>query len=276
MKLVKLSKIMDARICTTDFNLSRIASIQGIEMLNINDLVNAVKPVVFTGEELEIKLLKEGKEANQAIGYLEDGTMVVVSDGRKGFRPDGQGLCDLSLADPGRPHDLCQDGTPMKVEVIIVAAGLGQRLRAKMPKALIELKGRPLINHSLRVFEQHPRIDGIIIVAAAGYLSRFICLTRAFQKVRAIVAGGTTRQESVKSGLKALSTETKIVLVHDAARPFIDKDSINRLLAALKKSKAVVVGVPVKNTIKKLKGNGISGNSAPRAVMGSPDTAGFS
>ena len=78
LKLVKLSKLMDARICTTDFNLSRIASIQGIEMLNINDLVNAVKPVVFTGEELEIKLLKEGKEANQAIGYLEDGTMVVA------------------------------------------------------------------------------------------------------------------------------------------------------------------------------------------------------
>ena len=83
LKLVKLSKMMDARVCTTDFNLSRMASIQGIEMLNINDLVNAVKPVVFTGEELEIRLLKEGKEANQAIGYLEDGTMVVVSDGRK-------------------------------------------------------------------------------------------------------------------------------------------------------------------------------------------------
>jgi len=85
LKLVKLSKMMDARICTTDFNLSRIASIQGIEMLNINDLVASVKPVVFTGEELEIKLLKEGKEASQAIGYLEDGTMVVVSDGRRGL-----------------------------------------------------------------------------------------------------------------------------------------------------------------------------------------------
>ena len=85
LKLVKLAKMMDARICTTDFNLSRIASIQGVEMLNINDLVNSVKPVVFTGEELEIKLLKEGKEANQAIGYLEDGTMVVVSDGRRGL-----------------------------------------------------------------------------------------------------------------------------------------------------------------------------------------------
>ena len=83
VKLVRLSKQMDARICTTDFNLSRIASIQGVEMLNVNDLINAVKPVVFTGEELEIRLMKEGKEANQAIGYLEDGTMVVVSDGRK-------------------------------------------------------------------------------------------------------------------------------------------------------------------------------------------------
>ncbi len=83
MKLVKLSKLMDARVCTTDFNLSRMASIQGIEMLNINDLVNAAKPMVFSGEEIEIRLLKEGKEATQAVGYLEDGTMVVVSDGRK-------------------------------------------------------------------------------------------------------------------------------------------------------------------------------------------------
>ena len=83
LKLVKLAKLMDARICTTDFNLSRMATIQGIEMLNINDLVNAAKSMVFTGEELEIRLLKEGKEQNQAIGYLEDGTMVVVSDGRR-------------------------------------------------------------------------------------------------------------------------------------------------------------------------------------------------
>jgi uncharacterized protein YacL len=83
LKLVRLSRQMDARICTTDFNLSRIAAIQGIETLNVNDLVNAVKPVVFNGEELEIRLMKEGKESNQAIGYLEDGTMVVVSDGRK-------------------------------------------------------------------------------------------------------------------------------------------------------------------------------------------------
>jgi uncharacterized protein YacL len=83
LKLVQLAKLMEARICTTDFNLSRMASIQGVEVLNINDLVNAAKPMVFAGEEIEVRLLKEGKEANQAVGYLEDGTMVVVSDGRK-------------------------------------------------------------------------------------------------------------------------------------------------------------------------------------------------
>ncbi len=83
LKLVKLCRLMEARICTTDFNLSRMASIQGIEILNIHDLVNAVKPMVFAGEELEVRLLKEGKDPTQAVGYLEDGTMVVVTDARK-------------------------------------------------------------------------------------------------------------------------------------------------------------------------------------------------
>lgn len=82
-KLVRLAKVMDARICTTDYNLSRIASLQDAEVLNINDLVNAVKSVVFAGEELEIRLIKEGKETNQAVAYMDDGTMIVVSDARR-------------------------------------------------------------------------------------------------------------------------------------------------------------------------------------------------
>jgi uncharacterized protein YacL len=81
-KLIKLAKVLDTRICTTDFNLGRIASLQGIEVLNIHELSSAVKPVVFTGEHLEVKLVREGKENNQALAYLEDGTMVVVSDAR--------------------------------------------------------------------------------------------------------------------------------------------------------------------------------------------------
>ncbi len=83
LKLIKLAKILDARVCTTDFNLSRIAAIQGTEMLNINDLLNSVKPVIFAGEQMDVLIIKEGKEENQGVGYLEDGTMVVVTDGRR-------------------------------------------------------------------------------------------------------------------------------------------------------------------------------------------------
>jgi len=82
-KLVRQAKLMDARVCTTDFNLGQTASLQGIDVLNVNELASAVKSVVFMGEELEVKLIKEGKEPEQAVGYLDDGTMIVVSDSRK-------------------------------------------------------------------------------------------------------------------------------------------------------------------------------------------------
>lgn len=82
-KLVKLAKLLEAKIFTVDFNLNRVAAIQGIKVLNINELANALKPVVFPGELMQIRLLKEGKEYNQAVGYLDDGTMVVAEDARK-------------------------------------------------------------------------------------------------------------------------------------------------------------------------------------------------
>lgn len=83
LKLVKLAKLLEAKILTVDFNLNRVAAIQGIKVLNINELANALKPVVFPGEQMQIKLIKEGKEHNQAVGYLDDGTMVVVEEARK-------------------------------------------------------------------------------------------------------------------------------------------------------------------------------------------------
>jgi uncharacterized protein YacL len=82
-KLVRLAKALEAKILTVDFNLNRVAGIQGVKVLNINELANALKPVVFPGEHMQIKLIKEGKERNQAVGYLEDGTMVVVEDARR-------------------------------------------------------------------------------------------------------------------------------------------------------------------------------------------------
>jgi 2-C-methyl-D-erythritol 4-phosphate cytidylyltransferase len=140
----------------------------------------------------------------------------------------------------------------MKTEVIIVAAGLGKRLNAKVPKALVLLKAKPLISYCLNVFEHHPGIDAVTVVTAGGFESQFTRVTRSFKKVRAIVPGGAMRSDSVKCGLNALAPDTDIVLVHDAARPFIDHESIDRLMAALKKNKAAIVGVPVKCTVKKV------------------------
>lgn len=82
-KVVKLAKVLDAKILTLDFNLNKVAAIQGVAVLNINELANALKPVVYPGEMMQIKLIKEGKEHNQAVGYLEDGTMIVVEDARR-------------------------------------------------------------------------------------------------------------------------------------------------------------------------------------------------
>jgi uncharacterized protein YacL len=82
LKLIELAKRMDAKLLTHDFNLNRVASLHGIEVLNLNDLANAVKPVVHPGESMKVSILKEGKEAGQGVAYLDDGTMVVVDNAR--------------------------------------------------------------------------------------------------------------------------------------------------------------------------------------------------
>jgi uncharacterized protein YacL len=82
-KLLKLAKERGMPILTTDFNLNRLAQIQDVQVLNVNDLANALKPAVLPGERLDVLLIKEGKEANQGVGYLDDGTMVVVERARE-------------------------------------------------------------------------------------------------------------------------------------------------------------------------------------------------
>ena len=81
-KLVKLAKMLSAKILTNDFNLNKVAELQGVQVLNINELANALKPVVLPGELMEARVIKEGKEYNQGVAYLDDGTMVVVEQGR--------------------------------------------------------------------------------------------------------------------------------------------------------------------------------------------------
>ena len=82
-KLVKMAKVLDGKIFTNDYNLNKVAELEGVAVLNINELANALKPVVLPGEMMEVKIVKEGKEYNQGVAYLDDGTMVVVEEGRK-------------------------------------------------------------------------------------------------------------------------------------------------------------------------------------------------
>ncbi|MBQ6402025.1 MAG: PIN/TRAM domain-containing protein [Firmicutes bacterium] len=83
VKLLKLAQIMNGKVVTNDFNLNKVATIKGVEVLNINELANTLKPVVLPGEEMIVSLVKEGKEQDQAVAYLDDGTMIVVEDGRR-------------------------------------------------------------------------------------------------------------------------------------------------------------------------------------------------
>ena len=83
LKLIELAKAIRARIVTNDFNLNKLAQVQGLEVLNINELANALKPVVLPGESMRVFILKEGKEHNQGVAYLDDGTMVVVDNARR-------------------------------------------------------------------------------------------------------------------------------------------------------------------------------------------------
>jgi len=83
VKLLKLAQTMNGYVVTNDYNLNKVATIKGVKVLNINELANTLKPVVLPGEDMTLFLVKEGKEANQAVGYLDDGTMIVVEDGRR-------------------------------------------------------------------------------------------------------------------------------------------------------------------------------------------------
>ncbi|MDQ0190379.1 PIN/TRAM domain-containing protein [Alicyclobacillus cycloheptanicus] len=81
-KLVRLAKQQNAKVVTNDFNLNKVCELQGVHVLNINDLANALKPVVLPGEELNVQVIKDGKEYNQGVAYLDDGTMIVIEGGR--------------------------------------------------------------------------------------------------------------------------------------------------------------------------------------------------
>lgn len=138
-----------------------------------------------------------------------------------------------------------------KITAIVLAAGSGSRMKSKTKKQFMEIKGKPVIWYSLFEFEKS-RVDEIILVTGKediDYCKKEIVEKYNLKKIKNVVAGGSERYESVYNGLKEVTGN--IVLIHDGARPLINNEIIERNIEGTIKSDACVVGVPVKDTIKR-------------------------
>lgn len=137
------------------------------------------------------------------------------------------------------------------IAAIILAAGQGKRMNAKVQKQYLLLKGYPVLYYSLKAFEESPA-DEIIVVSGASeleYCQKEIIKKYGFSKVKAVVPGGKERYHSVYQGLKAAG-EPDYVLIHDGARPFVTPEIIERTLGDARRYGASVAGMPVKDTVK--------------------------
>ena len=155
-----------------------------------------------------------------------------------------------------------------KCTAIVLAAGQGQRMGTKVQKQYLEIAQRPILYYSLCAFSKSPLIDEIVLVVGQNqkeYCQKEIVEKYQIQKVKAIVEGGVERYHSVWNGLQEV--EEGYVFIHDGARPFIDEEILNRAYQEVKKCKACVVGMPVKDTIKVSDNDGFVQDTPERSYL---------
>ncbi len=136
--------------------------------------------------------------------------------------------------------------------VILLAGGSGSRIDKETPKQFLNLAGKPILEHTLRRFQEHENIHDVILVTNPEYLekTREVVRESGCTKVSKILAGGAARQDSSRNGVMAVEEGAyENVLIHDAARPFVSHDIIDRILAALETHEAVNVGIPSADTL---------------------------
>ena len=147
------------------------------------------------------------------------------------------------------------------VWAVLVAAGRGERMGGKRPKAFANLAGRPLVAESLERLDASPWVEAIVVAAPADWEEPTILLAEELGagSVRAVVAGGATRTDSVRAGLAEVPADTPVVLVHDAARPFLPDEVVERVVTALGEGwDAAVPALPLADTIKRADGNAVA------------------
>jgi 2-C-methyl-D-erythritol 4-phosphate cytidylyltransferase len=155
----------------------------------------------------------------------------------------------------------------MSVWAILVAAGRGERLGLDRPKVFAKLGDEPLLAESLRRLDASPWVDGIVLVAPPGWEEPAILLAEeeGCDKVHACVPGGETRSDSVRAGLAEVPDDALVVLVHDAARPLLSEEVVERVLAPLSEGwDGVVPGLPVGDTLKRAGSDGGVQETVPR------------
>ncbi len=139
----------------------------------------------------------------------------------------------------------------MRTVAVVLAGGSGERFGTALPKQLLPLAGKPLIEHSVAAFEQAPGIDAILVVMAASHAGQAAGLlgARGYRKLTKVIAGGVTRVDSTRAAIAELGEDECDVLFHDAARPLVGQPVIADCLAALATCRAVGVAVPTPDTV---------------------------
>ncbi|MGB7062871.1 MAG: 2-C-methyl-D-erythritol 4-phosphate cytidylyltransferase [Candidatus Zixiibacteriota bacterium] len=148
----------------------------------------------------------------------------------------------------------------MKAVAVIVAGGQGTRIEGKLPKQFLNLGDKPILAHCVQRFEACETVDQIILVVPEdylGYCSQTVVDPYGFKKVKKIVFGGKERQDSVYLGLKACPNSTTVVAIHDGVRPFVSPQKISESIRLCEQKKAVVLALPVKDTVKRVEGNSV-------------------
>jgi 2-C-methyl-D-erythritol 4-phosphate cytidylyltransferase / 2-C-methyl-D-erythritol 2,4-cyclodiphosphate synthase len=153
----------------------------------------------------------------------------------------------------------------MHVTAIIAAGGEGRRLGAAKPKQLLDIGGRSMLQHSVAAFASHPRISDVVLVVPTAQTSLLVFSPAELpQSSIRVVAGGPRRQDSVANGFDAVSGSADIVLIHDAARPFVTAELIDRTIDAAAKHGAAIAALHSRDTVKRVRGDGVIVDTIPR------------
>lgn len=156
------------------------------------------------------------------------------------------------------------------LRVVIAAAGVGRRMGGGINKPYRLLLSRPVLAYSIDVFEAHPQVDEIVVVAhpdEVDYCQSAVIRPYGYKKVSNVIPGGAERQDSVWAGLQSLGQDTAYVAVHDGARPLLSKALIDRLLEAAREWGAAIPGVTARDTLKKIDRDGFVAHTLDRSVV---------